>query len=368
MPESPSSLQGKSILLFVPDDCAMPQALRWNAEKLGLRVWLLPSARHIKMTWWHCCMHVVNKLRGRRKEKYKYQAQDRERFYEKALQAVPARLDYALIIRPDLVSARTIRTIKRRVSHCVGYQWDGIARFPWVAPLITEFDRFFVFDAKDVCAYPHTRLATNCCLSSPKICEQTERGNSINFSSQCYIANAPDREEWREKNAPASAAMPVCYYIGSCASPARTEKIFGLLSFLHSENVPLRAYLSNTRKYTYDFAAVGAVLLQRHQTIPYLQNLQWLNEVDVLLDIQHEVHDGFTFRVFESIGYRKKLITSNPLVRETDFYHPHNIFILPEKGYEGLKEFLTLPYVELSAAVYEKYSFRHWLEHLLSAS
>src|SRR5690606_13894459 len=58
--------------------------------------------------------------------------------------------DFAFLIRPDQYSEEIIRIIKGKVKTMVAYQWDGLHRFPAVKPLIPYFDRFFVFDPKDL--------------------------------------------------------------------------------------------------------------------------------------------------------------------------------------------------------------------------
>src|SRR5690606_3371074 len=61
--------------------------------------------------------------------------------------------------------------------------------------------------------------------------------------------------------------------------------------------------------------------------IPYHDNLQKVKESTALLDLQASVHKGISFRVFEAIGYNKKVITTNDAVQKYDFYNPQNIMI-----------------------------------------
>lgn len=363
MSSSSSPLAGKSLLLFVPHNCSLDEVFRYNAERIGMQVFLLPPHYHIKMSKRHRLLHIANKLRGRFKEKFKYIAKDREPFYADALRRLPERIDYALIVRPDLLSPVTIRAIKERVSFCVGYQWDGMERFPWVKPLIGEFDAFYVFDPKDTVHYPQTLLTTNCCLAVPE--EPLPSHDPVPAEALPPIPSPSSFYEEQKGEEAGPSSPPLCYYIGCCSSEQRCQTVYSFLHYLQSQHIPTRAYLYNTRRFDYDFSEVGAFTLSRQQSITYDQNLRWLQEIDVIIDIQNEVHEGFSLRIFESIGYRKKLITTNPLVLHEDFYHPNNIFVLPAEGYEGLQDFLALPYAPLPETIYEKYSFRSWLERLL---
>ena len=87
-------------------------------------------------------------------------------------------------------------------------------------------------------------------------------------------------------------------------------------------------------------------------------------KAEYMLDLHNPIHNGLSFRTFESIGYEKKLITNNNLVETQDFYRPSNIFVI-NKNYEGFKEFLTAPYEALEPTIREKYSFSNWITQLL---
>src|SRR3546814_388866 len=73
-------------------------------------------------------------------------------------------VDYALLIRPDQYSEDIINMINLKANRTIGYQWDGLNRFPEVYKRIGLFDRFFVFDPKDAAhtpALPVTNFYTN---------------------------------------------------------------------------------------------------------------------------------------------------------------------------------------------------------------
>ncbi|MCY4779947.1 hypothetical protein ORI89_09815, partial [Sphingobacterium sp. UT-1RO-CII-1] len=57
-----------------------------------------------------------------------------EESYIKKLQGLPHKVDYALFIRPDLFPISIIEKIKTKSSLTVGYQWDGLKRYPNIYP------------------------------------------------------------------------------------------------------------------------------------------------------------------------------------------------------------------------------------------
>jgi hypothetical protein len=85
----------------------------------------------------------------------------------------------------------------------------------------------------------------------------------------------------------------------------------------------------------------------------------------VIIDLVVADHNGLSFRVFEALKYKKKLITTNQYVKYYDFYDSNNIFILKEDNYNDLDEFLASEYKKLDQKLYEKYGFTNWSNYIL---
>jgi hypothetical protein len=86
-----------------------------------------------------------------------------------------------------------------------------------------------------------------------------------------------------------------------------------------------------------------------------------------ILDIEHPQQTGLTMRTFETMGARKKLVTTNALVKNADFYNPDNIFVIERNKPPSIPDsFFSNPYVPLSASLYKKYSLQGWLTDVLS--
>lgn len=84
-----------------------------------------------------------------------------------------------------------------------------------------------------------------------------------------------------------------------------------------------------------------------------------------ILDMKLPYHEGLSFRFFEAIYYKKKIITDNVNVKNYDFYHPDNIFITDYEDFSGLKEFLEKPYYEIDEKIVNKYGVENWLRYVL---
>ena len=54
----------------------------------------------------------------------------------------------------------------------------------------------------------------------------------------------------------------------------------------------------------------------------------------IIVEIQRNDQIGLSFRIFEALGYRKKLVTTNTDVVNYDFYNPQNILVIDENNIE----------------------------------
>lgn len=83
-----------------------------------------------------------------------------------------------------------------------------------------------------------------------------------------------------------------------------------------------------------------------------------------VLDSSQEGQIGLTMRVFEALGAKKKLITTNSDIVNYDFYKEENIYVY--NGRIDLNSpFFTKPYSDIDSTIYQKYSLKNWLVTLL---
>ena len=105
----------------------------------------------------------------------------------------------------------------------------------------------------------------------------------------------------------------------------------------------------------------GEGWLLTHEWLDYTDYLALVLQSRCLLDLYQAIQTGFSLRVMEHIFFGRKLITNNPALRQAEFYHPNNIFILGEDDMRGLKRWLNLPFVPLSDDIRNYYSFEAWI-------
>ena len=100
--------------------------------------------------------------------------------------------------------------------------------------------------------------------------------------------------------------------------------------------------------------------------IPATELAKLLASSSVVLDIQHPKQTGLTMRTIETLGAKKKLITTNNQIKEYDFYNPSNILVVDRKNPIIPDSFMNTPYVDIPKEIYEKYYIDTWCETLLS--
>lgn len=84
-----------------------------------------------------------------------------------------------------------------------------------------------------------------------------------------------------------------------------------------------------------------------------------------VLDIEHPRQTGLTMRTLETLGARKKLITTNASVTSYDFFSPSNICVIDRENPTVPLNFLTTPYIDVEPAIYHRYRLEGWLDEIL---
>lgn len=244
--------------------------------------------------------------------------------------------DYALCIRANIYPHSIMQQIRQNSRICVNYQWDGMARYPDIVDYVAYFDRFFVFDRHDIAQYPQYHFQAAC-----------------NF----YFDYLPNQAENSDNT---------LYFLGGYEA-SRTPAIRQFIEQAQAIDLPLDfTFISkHPERVAHEISGRGIQHLAMTQALSFADNLKKSQQSKVLVDFVIAQHQGLSFRVLEAVGYRKKLITTNPTVAEYDFYHPNNILIWQQQSASQLQAFLDLPYHHLPSHLYEKYSFSNWLRYVL---
>lgn len=94
--------------------------------------------------------------------------------------------------------------------------------------------------------------------------------------------------------------------------------------------------------------------------------LHLFGHAKAIIDIQHPKQTGLTMRCIETIGAKRKLITSNVHIKEYDFYNPHNILVIDRHNPIIDKDFINTPYEDIPDNIYQNYSINGWLKQVFN--
>jgi len=327
-----NDFKDKSIILAVPNHFGLPEVFKENLEYLGFKVHLVEHDNtKIRLSPEESLIHIYKKtFNDNPTFKAKLVAEKKENPQLTFLEEIE-KIDYALVIRPDLFSENVLGEIRKKSLFTVAYQWDGMNRFPLAEDTIKHFDAFYVFDKDDTTKYPHTKHTHN------------------------FYFDYPTKDK---------ADTQDIFFVGTFMKDRiieliRLTDIFKKLNLTTSINV-----IYNRERHIEKYKTNSLINFTRHG-MSFEENMINSKNSRVILDFQNSLHNGISFRTFEAIGYGKKLITNNPLVKNYDFYHPNNIFVFDKQNMNEIEVFLEKDFVELPLEIYEKYSFTYWIKYIL---
>lgn len=102
----------------------------------------------------------------------------------------------------------------------------------------------------------------------------------------------------------------------------------------------------------------------RTQSLPAQTVREIYDTSRCVLDVEHGKQRGLTMRTIEMLGMGKKVITTNALIAQYDFYNPKNFFILDRENPVLDAAFLDTSYEPLSTEIQEKYSLDFFLKEI----
>jgi hypothetical protein len=324
--------EGKSIILGAPKHFGLADLIEKELANLGftvINISFLDNHFKYKDIFQRLKSFIIKNLGGNKFYKHEIQFRRIEDTLIQKLAEIE-QADYTFIIRPDVYPLDFLKTAIAKGHKSVGYQWDGLDRFPKVHLCIPLFDRFFVFDPTDKVKYPNLLLTTN---FYPHTIQPDPQLPKTDF-----------------------------YYSGSY-NKNRIKVLENLASTIKSLALNFFYILLYKKKNK----RPDTFLNVRHTGVSFVQNIQYVMRTDVLIDLVNPVHEGLSFRVFEAIGFRKKLVTNHQDITGYDFYHPNNILVWhSQSNTHDLQRFLDLPYQNLPDEIYEKYGFAKWIERMLT--
>ena len=100
------------------------------------------------------------------------------------------------------------------------------------------------------------------------------------------------------------------------------------------------------------------------KSLNYREMLQRYMRSKAILDIVTDVDGGISLRILDGAYLGRKVITNCKSVKQYEFYHPNNVFVLGVDNLETLEEFFSKPYLPIPDDIIAKYEFDAWIKRI----
>lgn len=253
--------------------------------------------------------------------------------------------DLVFIVNCKVFTPDMIRQLKdsQKSARFVLYMWDSLTLYPNSKELIPLFDMAYSFDSDD--------------------CDKIEALTFLPlFYCQAY------EEVGKESN-------PQIEYdiVSICtAHPNRYKTISKLFPRLEAHGIRIFSYMFIYKlQYWYNKAFVKEFKGSNSNEFKFKplsekEILSILRKSNSVFDIQHNKQSGLTMRTIETLGAKRKLITTNHNIKKYDFYNENNVYVIDQDNWSGIEQFIKNQYEPIDDDIYSKYSLHSWIKNIIT--
>jgi hypothetical protein len=238
------------------------------------------------------------------------------------------RFDVALFINPAQIDKSLTEAGLKVSDRKVAYLYDSFSRWPMSSEELAEYDDVFSFDWENAESHGLHKLHN-------------------------YIYSEFD-----------GMSEPIEY--SAFVVMAGKDRVPVLEGLAHEFD---RLKITN-----YKFLVQCKKIPGSHAGITYFEDRMSLESVEdlvrrskIVIDISKPGQSGLSFRFFEAMAMRKKVITTNNSVMEYDFYNPANILVVHENCPVIPDSFINEPYMDIPADIYNLYTLQGWVKVVFSS-
>ncbi|GHW66644.1 hypothetical protein [Vibrio cholerae] len=238
--------------------------------------------------------------------------------------------DVILMTEPSLFNRHHINQLKLHCKSLSVALWDSLTKSKDNNVNLDLFDIVFSYDSEDCHQYGFHKI-------NNYIDPSWTTDVSINDAKYDVFSIMSFTKE-RYKN--------VVSFLN--ANPSILSNIF-----FYIDNEKKRKYIKDTRVKVINKLMLGDELKDN------------IENSKSILDFLQGHQAGLSFRVYESLGYKRKLITTNAYIKEYDIYNESNIFVLNKGCYKIPNDFICSHYIEVPEQKIKKYLISSWVDNIL---
>ena len=331
----------KTVLLAMPPIFNIYQVVAENLRHHGFELveFIYEEQKFVYTSLWQRLKKLFyrNLLRQREYKKEQLFKPYLPEFQQK-LNRIQGQADYCFMIWPGVFPSSFMQTLRDKSRLMVHYNWETLEFLEHEFYKIRYFDKFMFFDPYDIGKRPEyaEKLVPITSFYFDCLPESNENNHSLFFIGTHHKERVADIRAFYQ--AAKQLGLPIDFRIAAKnLDQARAE-----------------LGLTDIQYFPYQDA------------LPYRENLLLTQKAGVLVDFLNTKHYGLSLRIFEAIGFEKKLITTNPTIVHYDFYHPDNILVWTGNNHAELIEFLKKPYFRLPQHIKHQYSFENWINYVFN--
>ena len=328
-------LYGKKILLIAPTFFMYEKAIKEGLENMGAIVDYFDE-RPANDFYTKALIRINKRLIKK----------NIDRYYHTIFTEVSERhYDYVFVVNIEAMPIAFLHAIRGRNRNSVFilYAWDSIQNKKGLSDFLPLFDFVFSFDSEDCLSSEHKVYFRP--LFFLNEFESIVQKDSFKYDLSFVGTAHSDRYSIIQqlRNQAESYGFNNYWYLF-----LQDKKLF-LYNKLTNPSFA-KAHLSD-----FHYKPLGRKAL-----------LDIISDSQIVIDIHHPKQTGLTMRTIETLGARRKLITTNHYVKKYDFYDERNILVINREKPMLDIDFLKMPYAPLDEYIYQKYSLRGWLDEIFS--
>lgn len=267
-----------------------------------------------------------------------------KRYYSEIYTKVEKKIyDYVFVISPETFNYKKALIIRRLqpTSEFILYMWDTFSNKNSINTL-NIFDKIITFDSRDA------------------------KNHKLKFLPLFYIKDYEKVDQSNKK-----CKFDLC--ITATAHSDRYSVATKLRTQLHAQGLTMVSHFYLPSKIMY---WVRRLFFKRYSyggiedfSFTSLSQQKISNIVEqskVILDINHPLQYGLTSRCIEALGAGRKLITTNPDIKNYNFYNKNNIRIIDRENPVIDAAFFESQYIKPKNEIYREYSIENWLINIFN--
>lgn len=229
--------------------------------------------------------------------------------------------DITLIVRGDRLEKDLLRYLKSKSDKFIAFYFDANSNIPRQEDLIPLFDEVYSYEKEDVVKHGLKFIT-----------------NFIPFD-KTFLTNG-------------KGVFNISSY------DDRFDALKTIAEQIKSHDYPCEIIVRKEEPFSSDLIKLVPEYLAPEEVREHIL------ACDILLEVQKEDQQGLSFRVFEALGYDKKLITSNKDIVSYDFYNPSNILVIDKNKPVITEEFLHTPYQPVPEEIKSRYRRNRWIREV----